>query len=67
MAEKTLIYQRLLKFFVLALFFLLISCEKTKENCKFNPDWERIGESVMDSMDDMKRAELRSAKLKCGF
>jgi len=77
-AEKTLINQHFLTFFVLCLFFLLISCQfshktgkiSTKSeriDCSWSPDYEKIGESAMNSMDDMKRANLQQLKAACNF
>jgi len=77
-AEKTLINQHILTFFVLCLFFLLISCQfstktggistKSKRiDCSWSPDYEKIGESAMDSMDDMKRANIKQLKAACNF
>jgi hypothetical protein len=71
MAKKTLINQRFLTFFVLFLFFLVNSCNFATKNkrfeCKWSPDYERIAESAMDSMDDMKRIELESIIARCNF
>ena len=71
MHKKTLINQRFLTFFVLVLFFLVNSCNFLTKNerfeCKWSPDYERIGESAMDSMDDMKRIELQSIIARCNF
>ena len=71
MQEKTLINQRFLTFFVLFLFFLANSCsfstKKERFECKWSPDYERIGESAMDSMDDMKRINLQQLKAACNF
>jgi len=71
MAKKTLINQRFLTFFVLVLFFLVNSCNFSTKNerfeCKWSPDYERIGESAMDSMDDMKRINLQQMKARCNF
>jgi len=67
MQEKTLIFQRFLIFFVLFLFFLLISCSKTVKNCEIKPDLERIGESVVKNRDNLTETELRAMKLSCGF
>ena len=71
MQEKTLINQRFLTFFVLILFFFINSCSfSTKDErieCKWSPDYERIGESAMDSMDDMKRINLQQLKAACNF
>jgi len=71
MQEKTLINQRFLTFFVLFLFFLANSCsfstKKERFECKWSPDYERISESAMNSMDDMKRIELQSIIARCNF
>ena len=71
MQKKTLINQRFLTFFVLVLFFLVNSCsfstKKERFECKWSPDYERIAESAMDSMDDMKRIELESIIARCNF
>ena len=76
--KKSVINQCFLIFFVLGLFFSVNSCSfsyKTGEistkyeriDCSFNPDYEKIGESAMDSMDDMKRVELQQLKAACNF
>ena len=71
MTKKTLKNQRFLTFFVLSLFFLVISCQFSTKNerfeCKWSPDYERIGESAMDSMDDMKRINIQQMKAACNF
>tara|TARA_B100000482_G_scaffold103247_1_gene74441 strand:- start:299 stop:514 length:216 start_codon:yes stop_codon:yes gene_type:complete len=71
MAKKSVINQGFLTFFVLLLFFFVNSCTFTTEDeridCSFNPDYERIGESAMDSMDDMKRINLSQLKAACNF
>ena len=67
MAQKTLIFQRFLIFFVLALFFLASGCSKTVKNCEIKPDLERIGESVMENQNNLSETELRAMKLSCGF
>jgi len=76
--KKSVINQCFLTFFVLGLFFFINSCSfsyKTGEistkskriDCKWSPDYEKIGESAMDSMDDMKRVELQQLKAACNF
>ena len=76
--KKSVINQQFLIFFVLCLFFIVNSCTfsyKTGEistkseriDCKWSPDYEKIGESAMDSMDDMKRVELQQLKAACNF
>ena len=67
MAQKTLIFQRFLIFFVLALFFLASGCSKTVKNCEIKPDLERIGESVVENQNNLSETELRAMKLSCGF
>ena len=67
MAQKTLIFQRFLIFFVLALFFLASGCSKTVKNCEIKPDLERIGESAIENRENLSESEWRSAKMRCNF
>jgi len=67
MTQKTLIFQRFLIFFVLALFFLASGCSKTVKNCEIAPDLERIGESVIENQRNLGETELRAMKMSCGF
>ena len=76
--KKSVINQQFLIFFVLCLFFIVNSCTFSYEtgeistkskriDCKWSPDYEKIGESAMDSMDDMKRIQLQQMKAACNF
>jgi len=56
-----------MKYFVLLMFFLLISCSETVKNCKIAPDLERIGESALENKDNLAETELRSGKIACDF
>tara|TARA_B100001939_G_scaffold145499_1_gene126070 strand:+ start:223 stop:459 length:237 start_codon:yes stop_codon:yes gene_type:complete len=78
MKKKTLINQRFLNFFVLVLFFFVISCQFSAKKerielkneritCEWSPDFEKIGDSALDSMDDLRRAELMHMKTACNF
>ena len=71
MHKKTLINQRFLNFFVLVLFFLVNSCYISTKNerfeCKWSPDYERIADEALNSMDDMKRIEIQMMKARCNF
>ena len=71
MHKKTLINQRFLTFFVLFLFFFVNSCNFSTKNerieCKWSPDYEKIGESALDSLDDMRRIEIQQMKAACNF
>ena len=71
MHKKTLIFQHFLTFFVLLLFFFVNSCSfSTKDErieCKWSPDYEKIGESALNSMDDMKRIQIEQLKAACNF
>ena len=78
MKKKTLINQRFLNFFVLVLFFLVISCQFSTKNerielkneritCEWSPDYEKIADSALDSLDDMRRIELMQMKAACNF
>ena len=76
--KKSVINQQFLIFFVLVLFLIVNSCTfsyktgefstKTKRiDCKWSPNYEKIGESAMDSMDDMKRIQIQQMKAACNF
>jgi YbbR domain-containing protein len=69
--QKSVKNQHFLTFFVLCLFFFINSCNFSTKNerfeCKWSPDYERISESAMDSMDDMKRINLQQMKARCNF
>ena len=78
MHKKTLINQRFLNFFVLVLFFLVISCQFSTKNkrielkneritCEWSPDYEKIGDEALNSMDDMRRINLMQMKAACNF
>ena len=71
MQEKTFINQRFLTFFVLFLFFFINSCNFSTKNeridCKWSPDYEKIGESALNSMDDMRRIQIEQLKAACNF
>ena len=67
MTKKTLIFQRFFIFFVLALFFLASGYSKTVKNCEIKPDYERIGESVIENQRNLPETELRAMKMSCGF
>jgi len=67
MTQKTLIFQRFLILFVLLLFFLASGCSKTVKNCKISPDYERIGESVVENSQNIGETEYKAGKMVCGF
>ena len=54
-------------FFVVCSLFVLVSCSKTVENCKIAPDYEKIGESVIENQRNLPETELRAMKMSCGF
>jgi len=71
MHKKSVIYQPFPIIFVLLLFFILISCSFTTKDeridCSFKPDYEKIGESALDSLDDMKKIQIEQMKAACNF
>jgi len=78
MKKKTLINQRFLNFFVLVLFFFVISCQFSAKKerielkneritCEWSPDYEKIGDEALDSLDDMRRINLMQMKAACNF
>ena len=67
MQEKTLINQHFFIFFVLVMFFLAPGCSKTVKNCEIKPDYERIGESVVENSQNITETEYKSGKMTCDF
>jgi hypothetical protein len=65
--QKTVINQHFLILFVLLLFFLASGCSKTVKNCKISPDYERIGESVVENSQNIGETEYKAGKMVCGF
>jgi len=56
-----------MKFFVLVLFFFVVSCSGIRQNCKISPDLERIGESALENKENLSETELRAMKAACDF
>jgi hypothetical protein len=56
-----------MNYFVLVLFFFLISCSGVRQNCKISPDLERIGESALENKQNLSETELRAMKAACNF
>ena len=54
-------------FFVVCSLFVLVSCSKTVENCKISPDYEKIGESVLENKENISESEWRAANMSCNF
>ena len=65
--QKSVKNQHFLTFFVLSLFFFLISCSKSVENCKISPDYEKIGESVVENRENIGESDWRAANMTCNF
>ena len=56
-----------MNYFVLILFFFLISCSESVKNCSIRPDLERIGESALENAENLSETEWRSANLTCNY
>ena len=54
-------------FFIVCSLFVLVSCSKTVENCKIAPDYEKIGESVVENKENVSESEWRAANVSCNF
>jgi hypothetical protein len=63
MKKKTLKINTLLIF----LFLFCSSCVKNIKDCKFAPDLEQIGESVLKNKENLSKTELRSAQVRCKY
>ena len=56
-----------MNYFVLVLFFFIISCSGMRKNCEIKPDLERIGESALENRENLSETELRAVKAACDF
>jgi len=56
-----------MKYFVLLLFFFVISCSGMRKNCEIKPDLEQIGKSALENRENLGETELRAAKASCNF
>jgi len=56
-----------MKYFVLLLFFFVISCSGIRKNCEIKPDLERIGESAIENKENLTETELRAVKARCNY
>ena len=76
--KKSVKIQQFLTFFVLVLFFFVISCQFSAKKerielkneritCEWSPDYEKIGDEALDSLDDMRRINLMQMKAACNF
>ncbi len=54
-------------FFAICSLFVLVSCSKTVENCKISPDYDKIGESVLENRENVSESEWKSAEMSCSF
>lgn len=53
--------------FVLILFFFTVSCQNGVKNCKIAPDLERIGESALENVENLRETEWRAANMTCEY
>ena len=58
--------QKIKIFVILCSLFVLVSCGNLK-NCKFSPDYERIGKSVTENANNLMETDIRSAIAHCNF
>jgi len=69
--KKSVKNQHFLIFFVLSLFFFVNSCNFATKNqeieCKWSPDYEKIADEALNSLDDMKRIQIQQLKAACNF
>ena len=53
--------------FLLCSLFVLVNCQKVKENCKYRPDFDISSESMSDSLDGIAQIEKLQHKTRCKF
>lgn len=66
MKKKPLFFNVLLIF----LFLFCSNCSKTLENCKFSPDYDKIGKEIGESVDSKREIDvnnMKAAKASCNF
>jgi len=62
-----------MKYFVLLLFFFLISCSEVRKNCEISPDYDRLASELENlsksdkGMDEVRYQELMALKSRCNF
>jgi hypothetical protein len=54
-------------FFLLCSLFVLVNCQKIKENCEYRPEFEGNGESLSESLDGIAQIEILRHKTRCQF
>ena len=47
--------------------FVLVSCAKNVQNCKVEPNLEKISESALENKENLSETELRHAQMSCDF
>jgi len=54
-------------FFLLCSLFVLVNCQKIKENCEYRPEFEGKIESFSESLDGIAQIEILQHKTRCNF
>ena len=54
-------------FFLLCSLFVLVNCQKIKENCEYRPEFEGNGKSMSESLDGIAQIEVLQHKTRCQF
>tara|TARA_B100000963_G_C22408977_1_gene572364 strand:+ start:304 stop:483 length:180 start_codon:yes stop_codon:yes gene_type:complete len=53
--------------FLLFVLVLFTSCSGKVKNCQFSPDYEKIGESATENLENLAETNLKSGKMVCNF
>ena len=53
--------------FLLCSLFVLVNCQKIKENCEYRPEFEGNGKSMSESLDGIAQIEILRHKTRCQF
>ena len=54
-------------FFLICSLFVLTNCSIQLEKCKFQPDYEKIGESIESGVRNNENIEVRAGNIECPF
>jgi hypothetical protein len=54
-------------FYVTFLLFLFSFCSGCSYSCKFSPDYEKIGDSAAENIENLAETNLKSGKIVCNY
>ena len=60
-------YQKKITILLVCSLFVLANCSKSVKNCRISPDYEKIGESASENLENLSETELKSAQIQCQY